>query len=209
MQKAPKPQSLIGSKLNNPSRRGFLRAGVIGSALLASMSGVSVLTGCSSKPEPSSLSASGGTAYLFLNKEDIVMVAALIPVIVGDSWPQSESAQTDAIGMTLERVDRYLSRMGAFNMKEIRQLFDLLHLRLARGLAAGIWSDWERATHSELDDFMASWRHSSISLFNNAHNALADIIGMAWYSNPVMAKEIGYNGPPDYVLQSLPQFQKV
>jgi len=209
MQQVPKPQSLIPPKLNNPSRRSFLRAGVIGSALLASVSGVSVLTGCSSKPEPFALSMSDGTTYLFLNKEDIAMVAALIPVIVGDSWPQSESAQADARGATLERIDRYLSRMGAFNMKEIRQLFDLLHLRLARGLATGIWSDWEGATHRELDDFIASWRHSSISLFNNAHNALADIIGMAWYTNPDMAKDIGYNGPPDYVLQSLPQFKRV
>lgn len=136
------------------------------------------------------------------------MVAALIPVIAGDSFPAAPEQQRSAIDQTLPRIDLFLYRLGDFNRKEIRQLFDLLHMRVARGLTTGVWQDWSEAPAEDIAAFMQSWKHSSLALFNNAHNAFTDIIGFAWYSNPDVSGPLGYSGVTDTLRAALPQFQQ-
>ncbi len=190
------------------TRRQLIRTGFIGSAILSGASATAVLSGCASKPEQYSLGHGKNSVYQFLNKQDVALVAALVPAIVGDQWPEHETEQNMALGLSLERTDRFISRMGSYNLGEVRKLFDLLNQRLMRGLTTGIWSPWEKTSNEDVATFLTDWKHSSFSLFNGAYNALTDIIGFAWYSSPANTAHLGYGGPPAYLIDSLPQFKQ-
>lgn len=188
------------------SRRQLIKTGFLGSALLTVSSGMAVLTGCSSRPPRPLVDTSGEQVYRFLNKEDVALVVALLPVVVGDTWPSQTGARRQAELDTLPRVDLFVSRMGDFNRQEVRQLFDLLHIRLTRGLTTGLWSSWESQSEQDIEAFFSSWQHSSLDLFRSAHNALADILGFAWYSNPMVSKPLGFSGVKPEIAAALPQF---
>lgn len=196
------------SPLRSRSRRSFLKTGIFGAAALSVASSLSVLSGCASKPGHYPLNDSDQAVFRFLNKEDVSMVAALLPVIAGSSWPAVPEQQRAAVERTLPRIDLFLFRLGDFNRKEIRQLFDLLHMRVTRGLTTGVWQDWSEASEQDVAAFMESWKHSSLALFNNAHNAFTDIIGFAWYSHPEVSGPLGYTGVTETLRQALPQFQQ-
>ncbi len=188
------------------SRRQLLQRGLLGSALLSTASLSASLSGCTSTPTPIS-AQSGQTVYRFLRKDDIVLLAALAPAIMDQHWPQTETAHIDAMNTLAPRIDRFIMRLGDFNIREMRKLFDLLNSGFMRGLTTGIWRDWNETDREEVHRFLQDWKFSRFALFNSAYNALSDIIGFAWYSMPANSGPMGYSGPPAYVIDSLPQFK--
>jgi len=183
-------------------RRQFLKTGLLGGLLLSTAH----LGACSSKTLIAPLNTNQYSPYLFLTREDAIMLSALLPAMLAQNWPASPVAQRQAEADTLQRIDTFLLRVGAFNQHEIRKLFDLLQVRLARGLTSGIWRSWENTDRQQIEAFLQSWKHSGISLFNSGYNGLSDIICFAWYSNPQNTLAFGYAGVPDHVAQNLPQF---
>lgn len=165
------------------------------------------LGACSSQALKSPLNPNSQSPYAFLTREDAIMLSALLPAMLAQNWPSNPAEQRQAEADTLQRIDLFLVRIGAFNQHEIRKLFDLLQVRLARGLTTGIWRDWETASHAQIEAFLQAWKHSSINLFNSGYNGLSDIICFAWYSNPINTSRFGYTGVPEYVSQHLPQFR--
>lgn len=165
------------------------------------------LGACSSQTLKSPLNRNPQSPYAFLSKQDAIMLSAMFPAMIADNWPATAAEQRQAEADTLQSIDAFLVRLGAFNQTEIRKLFDLLQMRVARGLTTGIWRDWDKTGTEQIEQFLQGWKHSSISLFNSGYNGLSDIICFAWYSRPEHTRDFGYAGPPRYVLEGLPQFQ--
>jgi len=189
------------------SRRQLIQTGVFGTAILSAASTTSMLTGCAQLPTSYPLSGNQRSPYKFLTKDDISLISAILPAVVGTHWPQSEESQKYASAETLMRVDTFISRLGTFNMEQLRKLFDLLEFRPTRFMTTGIWTTWDNVTISQARGFLQSWQSSSFSLLTGGYNALTDVIGFSWYSNPKNTQAFGYSGPPKDALDNLPQFK--
>jgi hypothetical protein len=185
------------------SRRQLLKTGFIGATVLSTIH----LTACSSHAIKSPFNQNKASPYQFLTKDDAIMLSAILPAMMAHNWPSEEQAKLHAEAETLQRIDLFLSRLGHFNLSEVRKLFDLLQLTPARGLTTGIWKNWENTTPEDIDHFLNRWKFSSLNLLNSGYNALSDILCFAWYTNPSNTDYAGYSGPPNYALESLPQFQ--
>lgn len=185
------------------SRRQFIKTSIIGASVLSSIH----LTACTSNAIKSPFHQHKLSPYKFLTREDVLMLNAIFPAMIGAKWPKNLSDKISAETDLLARMDEFLSRLGQFNLNEVRKLFDLLQFTPARGLTTGIWKDWSHTNAQDVEHFLQRWKHSSISLFNSGYNALSDIICFAWYSNPVNTRYAGYTGPPKHALEGLPQFQ--
>lgn len=200
-----------GSDLPALNRRGFLRLGVTGSVALAGVSVLAGLGGCASTPaehaSPTAIDAGMERDWHFLQANDRVLLAALMPAIVGPEFPASGQAREDATLATLEGMDVGLHHMGPPNQSEFRQLFDLLEFGPTRLAMARVMSSWENVDEAQAEAFLQRWRHSRIGLFNNAYLALVQVTNAAWYGNPDNFPLSGYPGPPDWVRQALPQMQ--
>lgn len=190
------------------SRRQLLKRGAFGSLILGTASSSAFLSGCASKTFKSSLNPAPQSIYQFLRQDDVRLISAIAPVIIDQHWPQPETEATQARDLVLERTDLFITRLGDHNMREIRQLFDLLNQRMTRGLTTGLWSPWQEQDPSDIEDFLEDWKSSRFSLFTSAYNALTDIIGFAWYSAPQNTARLGYAGPPAYLYEALPHLQE-
>lgn len=191
------------SATSSLNRRQFLKTGLLGGVLLSTVH----LGACSSQALKSPLNPHVQSPYVFLTKDDAIMLSAMLPAMIGDNWPSDSSQRYQAEAETLARIDLFITRIGESNQHEIRKLFDLLQLRLARGISTGIWRDWQNTDTEQVEQFLLRWKHSAISLFNSGYNGLSDIICFAWYSHSENTRNFGYSGPPRYVLENLPQFQ--
>lgn len=194
----------------NPDRRRLLKTGLGGSLLLGTASLTAGLSGCATAPA-APVAGDGSHAaqpgYRFLSEDDLILMGALLPVVLGSAWPTDPAAQAQAREATLRRMDTGLYRLGAPNQKEMRKLFDLLNLGLTRALVARVWSSWDTATPGEIDAFLQRWRNSSVGLFNQGYIALARLCNMSWYGHADQWAQSGYPGPPAWVTAALPQFQ--
>lgn len=188
------------------SRRQLLQRGLFGTTLLGIAASSAALSGCAGKMRPPPVYPDTPSVYTFLRRDDVLLVSAIAPAIIAKHWPETDTQQArDAL---LTRVDLFITRMGDHNIREIRKLFDLLNQTLTRGLTTGIWSSWESVDVARAREFLDDWKNSRLSLLNSAYNALTDIIGFAWYSNPHNTQHLGYAGPPAHLYEVLPQLQE-
>lgn len=194
-------------------RRGFLRLGLGGTALLAGASLTAGLSGCATAPAADYSPDSAATVtdsyrYQFLSRDDIVLFEALLPAILATSLPEAPDKRRDAIRRTIERVDSGIHHFGPPNQAQLRQLFDLLNLGITRVTLARVWSSWENASVTEVDAFLNRWRNSSLGLFNNGYIALTKLSNSAYYGAPEQWHLSGYPGPPQWAVDALPQFEQ-
>ncbi len=185
------------------TRRRLLKTGLLGSLVLSTAH----LSACSGKALKSPYHGIEQSPYTFLTKADALMLCRLFPAMMAQHWPTETREIQHAEVLMLSRLDTFLQRLGHFNQSEIRKLFDLLQFGPARGLTTGIWRGWEHTTTADVEAFLQRWKSSRFSLFTSGYNALSDIICFTWYSHPVNTRSFGYSGPPQAVLDGLPQFQ--
>ncbi|MFP3977064.1 hypothetical protein [Marinobacter sp. KMM 10035] len=193
-------------------RRSFLRTGLGGALFLGSVSVTAGLSGCATAPA----GRLGAVAtrmdaryqFQFLSADDIELLEALLPAILGSALPEQANNRRIAIAGTVERIDMGIHKFGPANQKELRQLFDLLNFGLTRVTIARVWPAWRDATTEQADAFLQRWRSSSIGLFNNGYMALTKISNVAFYGYQENWQLSGYPGPPDWAVKALPQFRK-
>ncbi|MCG7198214.1 hypothetical protein MD273_00610 [Marinobacter pelagius] len=195
----------------NLDRRSFLKTGLGGALFLSTASVTAGLSGCGSAPA-GRVSAVGtrmdaSYEFRFLTTDDIQLFEALLPAIVGPALPEQSQAQRVAIAGTIERIDAGIHNFGPANQKELRRLFDLLNFGLTRVTIARVWSSWPNATTEEANAFLERWRTSGIGLFNNGYIALTKISNVAFYGHEDSWHLSGYPGPPQWAVDTLPQFQ--
>ena len=163
-----------------PSRRQFLKAGVAGCAALT----------LASLAARAPARADQG-AFAFLGPQDRVIVAAIAPVMLAGALPEG------AVPEVVLGVDQAIAGLAPATQDELRQLFDLLGLGIARVLVAGLWPAWEEAGAEDVAAFLERWRTSRFDLLRSAYLGLHELIIAAWYGNPGAWPRIGYPGPPE------------
>lgn len=190
------------------SRRGFLRTGLAGAALLGTASAGIGLTGCSDAPKGSHEVDGKSVQYHFLTEDDRLLLLALAPAILAGALPQGQDQRLESLNQTVAGVDAAIYRFSPSMQSEFRQLFDLLHFSPTRALMAGVWQGWDTVDPERADVFLNRWKSSSIDLFTSAYIGLVKITNVAFYGMPATWSTSHYPGPPAYALTALPQFQK-
>ncbi len=190
-------QSSQQPPLENPSRRNFLRVGIAGTAILAT---VGITTGVVSFNRMSQQPQAEG--FRFLRPNDVEFFTALVPVVLGNSLPTNEDTQR-IITQVVQRIDDTCSRLGSPNQKELTQLFDLVNFAPSRRLATGVKHPWPDASGEDISDFLARWRHSRVGLFNAAYRVLTKLVANAYFALPVSFAASGYPGPLAHMYNAL------
>lgn len=173
-----------------PTRRQFIKAGVIGGAALAA-AGLFYPRGLKEAPVAA---VSPGLTF-----ENRPIIAAIVPAILAGALPgkDEEEARRQAIQQTVEGVGIAIAGLSAASQKELEELFTLLSIAPMRMLLAGVWTRWEDASPIEVSEFLQGWRGSRLELLRSAYAALHDLVLGAWYGNPDTWEAIGYPGPPE------------
>lgn len=193
----------------NPSRRQFLRLGYQGGMAAGGALVLAGLAGCSARPTHDPMvPATTGTPerhWHFMTDEDRVVMAALLPAIVGSGIPRDEPARTTALSDTLVAMDEAFHAMGPPNQRQFRQLFDLLESSITRLTLARVSSYWPNVSENQAEAFLQRWRGSMFDVFNRAYLGLVQVSNAAWYGQPAHWQQMGYPGPPAYTYDALPQ----
>ncbi len=162
------------------SRRSFLKAGLIGTVVLAAAGGVYRFT---RRPDIPSL--------FILDDGARSALGAIIPVMLRDAIDPS----TAAIDGAVARVRDAIAGLPLATQKEIQDLFGLLTLGATRRLLAGLPDDWPHAKLEDVTSFLQNWRSSRFTLLQSAYQALHDLITGSWYADESTWASIGYPGP--------------
>ena len=170
------------------NRRNFLKLGAASSAALTATSLTATLTGCSQPPPTDG-------SWKVLRSDDLVFLNAVIPVMLKGSLPEDPMARKTAIENSLSYIDIAIFNLGPHNAAQMVDLFNLLNMRVSRGLTTGVWSKWENASEQEVDNFLTSWRESSVTLFNLAYNGLNKLMCATWFGQPLAWDKVGYYLP--------------
>lgn len=171
-----------------PNRRTFLKTGLIGGALLAT---VAVLH----KP----LDRMGKRTLVEAHPIDRSLrrvVAAVGPVILAGTFPRDGAAREYSVNRIVTGVALAVSALGASTQKEVAELFALLDFAPTRVAVAGVGAPWDEAGEDEIERFLTKWCNSPVDLLKSGYMALHDLVLGAWYASPETWDGIGYPGPP-------------
>ncbi|PHR64818.1 twin-arginine translocation signal domain-containing protein [Alcanivorax sp.] len=167
------------------NRRGFLKLSAAGSAVLATGSGLALLTGCSSNDGPA-------PGYKHFRQQDVDLLTPLVGAVLG-------SALTD-VGATAEDGMKAFDDLLDGGMPGTRgalfQVLDLMQLGAARWYITGTWASFADQSEAELTQTLTEWAASERGLSRMAFKGLTQPIYMAWYVKPEAAHSTGYPGPP-------------
>ena len=155
-------------------RREFLRAGLLGSALLAGGASVASLSGCSAP-----MTAADG--YLHL-----------VPVILAGALPNGEAD----VQRALKRLDTLFDSPSQGSREALFKLYDVLQLGAFRWWVMDAWAHPASLNSEEIDQGMAKWSRKQNSFARLAFNGLCQPLMMCWYTDPDVARSTGYPGPP-------------
>jgi len=193
-------------------RRAFLRLGFNSGTAVGGAVVIAGLAGCSAMPEHDPRKAASASSpdhgWHFLTREDRVLMAALIPAIVGSQLPGNSAGREASIARTLEDLDRSVHFIGPANQSAFRQLFDMLQFTPTRLTLARVSSYWPNVSDAQAEAFLQRWRNSSFDIFNKAYLGLIQATNAAWYGRPAHYQQMGYPGPPDYTYDALPQLSR-
>ncbi|MFO1291608.1 MAG: hypothetical protein U1F07_00870 [Rubrivivax sp.] len=166
-------------------RRGWLKLGIAGGALLALAGGGLALV----RP---------GWAEGRLTPAGRALFAAAARAVLDGVLPDRALAAAEherAIAAHLERLEGTIAALPASTQAEIAQLAALLLHPLGRRLIAGLASDWPQAGLPELRKALQGLRDSSFVLEQQAFHALRDLTNGAYFADPATWPAIGYPGP--------------
>lgn len=172
-------------------RRGFLKLGAGGAAMLAAGSSFAVLSGCSSGP------SGPADGFLHLRRSDLEVLRGWMPTILHeDARPNGEAD----LEYALKRLDGLLESVAPVGRKMLAELYDVLHLGAFRWWATGYWSEPGKLSAEERVAAMDAWEHHDSAFARGAFRGLASPVLMAWYTEPAMARTTGYPGPPQKII---------
>ena len=107
----------------------------------------------------------------------------------------SEGIRKEAMAGLLDRIDALIAALPEHAQRELSQLLSLLATTPGRRALAGLAPDWDQATVPEIRQALQSMRLSSLTLRQQAYQALHDITGSAYFADPRTWTVLGYPGP--------------
>lgn len=100
-----------------------------------------------------------------------------------------------AIAALLGRIDALVANLPPHAQAELSQLLALLASTPGRRAFAGLAPAWSDATAAEVQGALQSLRFSQLALRRQGYQALHDIVGAAYFSEPDTWALLGYPGP--------------
>jgi hypothetical protein len=170
-------------------RRGFLKKGLVGGALLF-IGGGAGLALRGTKPgnparKPLRLLSAG---------EYAVLAAIAARVVPGDgaapAWPTAEAA--DCAG----KIDALLARCHPDVGQDFKRLLGLFENGLAGLFIQGSPTPFTRLDPAGQDARLEAWRRSRVTLLRSGYQALVRLVHATYFSTPEVYPVIGYPGPP-------------
>jgi hypothetical protein len=164
------------------SRRQFLRTGLLGTLLLATLRAVPA-------------QAQRALSRTPLSAEQRAVLTAVAPVLLAGALPEGEQ-RADAVRAVVDGVEQAIAGLPPHLQAELDQLFTLLTFAPTRWLVVGVSSPWPRASAAEVGAFLESWRTSWLALLQSGYHALHELVMAAWYARPESWTALRYPGPP-------------
>ena len=171
------------------NRRGFLKLGAAGSALLATGSSLALLTGCSSNTE------GPAEGYRYFRQQDVELLTPLVGAVLGPALAAAGATAADG----MKAYDDLLEGAMPGTRDTLFQLLDLMQLGAARWFLTGSWAHFAEQNDEQLQQTLADWSAKTNGIARMAFKGLTQPIFMAWYVKPAAAKSTGYPGPPMHV----------
>ncbi|HXU73242.1 MAG TPA: gluconate 2-dehydrogenase subunit 3 family protein [Polyangia bacterium] len=166
------------------SRRGFLRAGIVGGVLLG---GAAIVGRSLSGYHLDAVTASRLRALS--PKEYLVMQAVARRVLAADADDAPSADAVDVAGA----VDTYVAKLPPAVQREVRALLQLVEhgSSLFRGRA----TRFTHLTPAEQDATLADWQHSSLVVRQRGFQALRTLAFLGYWRDDRTWPLIGYSGP--------------
>jgi hypothetical protein len=170
-------------------RRGFLKKGILGGALLV-IGGGTGLALRGSKPgrparEPLRLLSPG---------EHAVLAAIAARVVPGEgapaAWPSAEAV--DCAG----KIDALLARCHPAVGDDFKRLLGLFENGLAGLFIHFSPTPFTRLDPAGQDARLEAWRRSRLTLLQSGYQALVRLVHATYFSSPEVYPLMGYPGPP-------------
>jgi hypothetical protein len=95
----------------------------------------------------------------------------------------------------LDRLDALIGNLPPHAQAELSQLLALLASAPGRRAFAALSADWAKASVAEIQEALQSMRVSQLSLRRQAYQALHDLVGAAYFSEPATWGVLSYPGP--------------
>jgi hypothetical protein len=115
--------------------------------------------------------------------------------LLAGTLPSARDAQARSVAALLDRIDALVANLPVHAQQELSQLLSLLEATPGRRAFAGLARPWREADVSEIQAALQSMRISSISLRQQGYQALHDIVGAAYFSDPSTWTTLAYPGP--------------
>jgi hypothetical protein len=163
-------------------RRSLLKLGLASAAVLAAAGGTLTLW----RPGWSDAQLSPGARALF---------AAVSRAVLDGTLPTEPSENARAIDALLSRIESLVAGLPPHAQSELSQLLAVLDTAPGRRALAGLSPPWPEASVVQLQAALQSMRLSSLPLRQQAYQALHDIVGGAYFSEPATWAVLGYPGP--------------
>lgn len=184
------------------SRRALLKAGLkVGMAGSLLLAGGGLVQGCSSSAqrEPVTVYRNQNPITLqFLRQPDVVLLSAIIPAVLAGNFPAAPAEQQRVLTNVLIGLDDFLGATSAYTHQQVHQLFDLLSMKVSRGLLTGVWADWSAVDTDEVERFLRRWQHSRFNTFRQGYQLLTQLPTLVYYAQPPHWTPAIYPGPPSH-----------
>lgn len=177
---------MTSTPASNESRRGFLKKGLLGGALLA-LGGAGFLASRGPRPAPPPKQP-----LRVLDEAEYAIVSALAARVV-DPRPGTPTVEQVNVG---GNVDTILSHASEDVRKELKQLLRLFENGLTNLLFGGRPRPFTRMSADEQDAVLREWRDSRIEVRRTGYQALRLLVMAAYYSSPMTYAAVSYPGPP-------------
>ncbi|NTX00906.1 gluconate 2-dehydrogenase subunit 3 family protein [Myxococcus sp. CA051A] len=176
------------------SRRGLLKRGVFGGALLAlGGSGVLILREGLSLPLPEE-------GLLVLGPREYATFQALARRAFQprEGWPDADTVRVAFL------ADRLLARGDPSIAREVRDVLGIFDNALAGLLFAGGVTPFSRLAPEAQDAVLEDWRTSRLVFRRGAFHALRSLAHAAYYSHPAAIAATGYVVPQGFHVADAP-----
>ncbi|MCA2977829.1 MAG: gluconate 2-dehydrogenase subunit 3 family protein [Myxococcaceae bacterium] len=168
-----------------PSRRGVLKKGLIGGALLALGSGAYLFTRKSVEVDP----PSDGLLVLSLREFAVVTALAWRLLPRREGFPSVDSLQV------ARGCDRILTMVDATAVDETKQLLLLLENALPNFLFGGRASTFTKLSTDAQDAVLREWQTSRVTLRRTGYTALRGLVMASYFASEKTWPAVGYPGP--------------
>lgn len=115
--------------------------------------------------------------------------------ILDRTLPSEQLDKQRALAGLLQRIDDLVQAFPPHVQAELSQLLGLLATAAGRRTLAGLASDWQSASVTDMQEALQSMRVSRLALRQQSYHALHDIVGAAYFSDASTWPALGYPGP--------------